>query len=153
MLLIPHLRKAAKRWRQLFFGHMGQMTFKTLGLLFIAMFGTTYGQSQSTIDNQKISTDKELNFATTDKRGIKADDGIIFLVLEDGQTLISYHKGKIIWTVNVVKTCELPDAGVQGKQDVRHIKLSVDKICVTYGKHEYANVDIKDGKVKCLGSD
>lgn len=61
------------------------------------MFGTTYGQSQSTIDNQKISTDKELNFATTDKRGIKADDGIIFLVLEDGQTLISYHCLVLIW--------------------------------------------------------
>jgi hypothetical protein len=129
---------------------MGHMTIKLLTLVCFITIATIDGLSQTTIDSSKISADKELNFAFTDKRGIKADDGIIYLVERDGQTLTAFDKSNIKWTVNIIKTCGQPKVG---KPEIRHIKLSEDKIQITFGKHDFASVDIKDGKVKYLGAD
>jgi len=109
--------------------------------------------SQSLPDNRLVTTDKEVNFAFSDKRGIKADNGIIYMVDTDLQTLTAFENKKAKWSVNIIKPCELPDVGPQEKQKIRYIKLSKDNIDVTYGKHDYATVDIKNGKVTCLGSD
>lgn len=126
------------------------MTIKILSLVIVTSTWTIDGLSQTTVDNSKVSTEKELNFSTTDKRGIKADDGIIYLVEKDGQTLTAYNKNDIKWTVNIIKICGQPKVG---KPEIRHIKLTGDKIQITFGKHDFASVDIKDGNVKYLGAD
>jgi len=128
---------------------MKQTTIKLLSLVFIISLAIN-GKAQTTLDQEKVSTNKELNFNSTDKRGIKADDGIIYFVEPDGQTLTAYEKNNIRWTVNIIKACgEL----VVGESEIRYIKLIKDKIQIIFGKQDLASVDIKDGKVKYLGSD
>lgn len=106
--------------------------------------------SQTTIDSSTISTDKQLNFTFTHKRGIKADNGIIYLVEKDGQTLTAFDNNEIKWTVNIIKICGQPRAG---RPEIRRIMLTENEIEITFGKHDFASVEIKDGKVKYLGAD
>lgn len=112
---------------------------------------TQDGLSQTTFDESLVSTDKELNFYLTDKRGIKGDDGTIYFVENKRQTIVAYdNKQKVKWTADILQTCPTP---VVGKLEIRYIKLTADKIQITFGKHDYASVDIADGKIKCLGAD
>jgi hypothetical protein len=129
---------------------MGHTTIKILTLIIAISTWTIDGLSQTTVDSSKVSTEKELNFYKTDKRGIRADNAIIYLVEKDGQTLTAYDKNDIKWTVNIIKACGQPKVG---KPEIRHIKLTDDKIQITFGKHDFASVDIKDGKVNYLGRD
>jgi hypothetical protein len=129
---------------------MGHTTIKLLTLICILTVLVIDGFPQTPVDISKISTDRELNFAFTDKRGIKADNGIIYVVERDGQTLTAYDKTNIKWTVNIIETCRRPKVG---KSEIRYIKLTEDKILITFGKHDFASVDIEGGKVKCLGAD
>lgn len=133
-----------------YLGHMGHTTIKLLTLIFILTVLVIDGFSQTPVDVSKISTDKELNFAFTDKREIKTNNGIIYVVEKDGQTLTAYDKTNIKWTVNIIKTCGQPKVG---KSEIRYVKLTKDKIQITFGKHDFASVDIDDGKVKYLGAD
>jgi len=60
---------------------MEHKTNELLILICVLTLSTTIdGVSQTPIDGSKISTGKELNFAFTGKRGIKANNGIIYLV-------------------------------------------------------------------------
>jgi hypothetical protein len=131
---------------------MRSSTKKGLSLLFLAsVFWALDGFSQTTYDDRLVSTNKELNFAFTNKRGIRADNGITYFVEKGGQTLTAYNNGNHVkWTVDVLGSCPKP---VVGRPEIRHIKLTTDKIAVTFGKHDFASVDIVDGKVKCLGAD
>jgi hypothetical protein len=127
------------------------MTNKILTLVFLISVGlTSKGCSQTPYDNKLISTEKELNFISTDKRGIKDDNGTIYLVEKDGQTLTAYNGNEVKWTVNIIKTCRVPAVG---KPEIRYLKLTHDKIQIVFGKHDYASVDIRDGKAKYLGAD
>lgn len=119
-------------------------------VIFILTLWTTELFSQATLDNSKVTTEKELNFAFTEKRGIKADNGIVYFVEKDGQILTAYENKKVKWTVDILKICPKP---TRGKPEIRYIKLTTDKIEITFGKHNFASVDILDGKVKCLGAD
>lgn len=127
----------------------GTNTILTLSFL-VSVLWTTDGLSQTTYDNRLVSTEKELNFAFTDRRGIEADNGLVYFVEKGGQRLIAYENNKVKWTADVLKSCPKPEVG---KAEIRYIKLSVDKIEITFGKHYFASVDIVDGKVKCLGAD
>jgi hypothetical protein len=70
------------------------MKFKyTFFLLFVIQI--TFGQNESVFDDTKISTDTELNFSNTDRRGIKSNDGIIYYVEKDMQTLTAYKNGEV----------------------------------------------------------
>jgi hypothetical protein len=108
------------------------------------------GFSQTALDERLISSEKELNFAFTDKRGIKSEEGIIFFVERDGQTLTAYDGERIKWTVNIIKVCGEPKVG---KPQIRYLKLIADKIEVTFGKHSFASVEVRDGKTTYLGAD
>lgn len=133
------------------FGTMRLHKNKILALSFlILLLVTTDGFSQATFDERLISTEKELNFTTTDKRGIKGEEGIIFLVERDGQTLTAYDGEKIKWTVNIIKVCGEPKVG---KPQIRYLKLTADKIEIIFGKHSFASVDVADGKATYLGAD
>jgi hypothetical protein len=131
---------------------MRPSTNKRLALTFlISVLWTLDGFSQATYDNRLVSTDKELNFAFTDKRGIKADNGIVYFVEKGGQTLTAYdNRNNVKWTTDILETCHKPAVG---KPEIRYIKLTTDKVEITFGKHDFASVDIVNGKVKCLGAD
>ena len=71
-------------------------------------------------------------------------------VEEDKKTLTAYENNKIKWQINIIEACG--DPGV-GAPEIRHLKINADKIEVTFGKHTFASVNIKDGKTRCVGSD
>ena len=116
----------------------------------ISVFAIRYGFSQRTFDERLVSTEKELNFSFTEKRGIKGENGIVFFVERDGQTLTAYTGDKKKWVVNIIKICGEPAVG---KSEIRYLKLTESKIEIIFGKHSYASVDIENGRVKYLGAD
>ena len=96
-----------------------------------------------------ISKDPEINFAQSQKRGIKSNN-IIYFVEKDLQTISSYKNNKLIWQTNVISICGKPKVG---KPEIRYIGLNKNKLLVVIGKHNFAEVDIKNGKTKLVGSD
>lgn len=124
---------------------------KILVLSFLILVLTTrYGFSQSTFDERLVSTEKELNFSSTEKRGIRGEKGIVFYAERDGQTLTAYTGEKIKWAVNIIKICGEPAVG---KPEIRYLKLTDGKIEIVFGKHSYASVDTENGRIKYLGAD
>lgn len=109
-----------------------------------------FGQNKSDFNDNEISTDFELNFLNTDKRGIKSSNGIIYYVEKDLQTITAYENGKVKWKTNIIRTCGKPSVG---KPEIRFIRLKNGEINLTYGKHNFANVDISSGNITNLGSD
>jgi hypothetical protein len=123
---------------------------KILVLLVAGFCFTVEGLSQKILGHSKVTRQRELNLRTTEKRGIEADDGVIYMVEKDGQTLAAYEGGEISWTVNIVETCGQP---VIGRTEIRYLKLSHANIQVTFGKHDFATVNLDNGQIECLGSD
>jgi hypothetical protein len=119
-------------------------------LILIIIIQTACSQTPLTYDKNKISTDTELNFSLTDKRGIESKTGIIYFVEKDLQTLSAYEKGKVLWQTNIITTCGKPAIG---EPAIRYIKLDTGKVNVTFGKHSFASVDIINGKTTYLGAD
>ena len=101
-------------------------------------------------NTNRVSKARELNFSNTDKRGIEAPNGLIYIVDKNLKILSAYQNGKIKWKSDIVKVCGKPTVG---KSEIGYIKLDGNKIFLTFGKHDYANVNIADGEVECLGSD
>jgi hypothetical protein len=130
----------------------GQYMIRLFSLLFglILIVQTTCAQNPSSFIKNKISTDIELNFAQTDKRGIEAKTGIVYYVEKDMQTVTAYENGKIKWQTNIITTCGIPAVG---QPAIRYIKLDNGKISVTFGKHSFASIDTSSGKTTYLGAD
>jgi hypothetical protein len=91
----------------------------------------------------------ELNFSKTDKRGIESESKVLYYVESDMQTITAFQRGLVKWKVNI-STCGKPEVG---EPIIRCIKLINDKILVTYGRDNYAEVNINTGKAHFLGSD
>jgi uncharacterized membrane-anchored protein len=100
-------------------------------------------------NSKLISKDSELNFTTTEKRGIEKNK-IIYYVEKDLQTVYAYKNDKIIWQTNVISICGEPKVG---KPEIRYIKYNKTKLIVVFGKHDFAEIDISNGKTIFLGSD
>lgn len=96
-----------------------------------------------------ISKDIEINFAKSQKRGIKSNN-VIYFVEKDLQTISAYKKNKLKWQTNVISICGKPKVG---KPEIRYMGLNKNKLLVVIGKHNFAEVDIKNGKTKLVGSD
>ncbi|WP_338647899.1 hypothetical protein V5J73_04490 [Flavobacterium sp. KS-LB2] len=82
-------------------------------------------------------------------RGIKSNN-TVYYIEKDIQTLSAYEKGKLKWQTNIISVCGKPSVG---KSEIRVIKPETDKLLIVFGKHSFAEVDIKNGKTKYLGSD
>ena len=125
--------------------------------LFALLIASTLNScSESKYAERLVTTDKELNFAYTDKRGIKDENGIVYIISQDYKKLIAYDHNEVKWTADILKICEDDrpwKPGMIGKPEIRYLKLKEDKIHIVYGKHSFASVDIIDGRVNCLGSD
>ncbi|MEN2401707.1 hypothetical protein GKZ90_0018090 [Flavobacterium sp. MC2016-06] len=96
-----------------------------------------------------VSKNLELNFITTPKRGIEYCK-IIYYVEKDLETISAYKNNTIIWQTNVVSVCGKPKVG---KPKIRYIRLNKDKLHVVIGKHNYAEIDIINGKTEFTGAD
>jgi hypothetical protein len=72
--------------------------------------------------------------------------GISVAVKDDNRTLVAQDKqGKVLWEVDVIKTV--------GQPVIRHMTLKDGKVTVVYGKHSFADFDLKSGKLLASGSD
>jgi hypothetical protein len=122
-----------------------------LFILIISIFLSAFnvkGQNTTAFDTAKISRAVELDFYQTDKRGIQSNIHDIFYVSEDMQTLIAFHDGQIKWKADIIKACGTPFIG---QPAIRYIKLDQGQIFITYGKHDFAQVNIVTGNTTCLG--
>lgn len=96
-----------------------------------------------------ISKESEINFEKTQSRGIEKNN-TIYYVQEDLQTVSAYKNDKLIWQTNVISVCGKPKVG---KPEIRYIGYNKAKLLVVLGKHNFAEIDINDGKTKLVGSD
>jgi len=109
--------------------------------------------SQSSIaqkyNHNLISKESEINFEKTHNRGIEKNN-IIYYVENDLQTVSAYKNDKLIWKTNVISVCGKPKVG---RPEIRYIGYNKDKLLVVLGKHNFAEIDINNGKTKLVGSD
>lgn len=117
-------------------------------LLLLGLFFTQQSFSQA-FDPKLISKESEINFANTHERGIEKND-IVYFVEQDLQTISTYKNNKLQWQTNVITICGKPKVG---EPKIRYLKYQNTKLLVVYGKHDFAEVDIKNGKTRFLGSD
>jgi hypothetical protein len=72
-------------------------------------------------------------------------------VKDDNRTLVAKDKqGKVLWEVDVIKKAGAPTVG---QPVIRHMTLKDGKVTVVYGKHSFADIDLKSGKLLASGSD
>ena len=116
--------------------------------LILALFSTQLNFAQI-IDQKLISTGSVINLTATPKRGIKKND-IIYFVGKDLQTISAYKNNKLLWQTNVISICGKPKVG---ESKIRYFKYKSGKLLVIMGKHNYAEINVTDGKTSFLGSD
>jgi hypothetical protein len=77
--------------------------------------------------------------------------GTDFRVSVDGRVLTATGEdGQVLWTVNVMEKAGAPFVG---EPTIRHLSVVDGEIAVTYGKHSFANFEIKTGRLLSSGSD
>ncbi|RKR11825.1 hypothetical protein C8C83_3574 [Flavobacterium sp. 90] len=96
-----------------------------------------------------ISKDSEINFAKTQKRGIKINN-VIYYVEKDLQTISAFKKNKLKWQTNVISVCGIPKVG---EPQIRYVGFNKNKLLIVIGKHDFAEIDTNNGKTKLVGSD
>lgn len=94
-----------------------------------------------------ISKNSELNFAKTQKRGIKKNN-IIYYVENDLETISAYKSNKLKWQTNVISICGKPKTG---EAQIRYLGFNTNKLLVVIGKHNFAEIDINSGTTKLVG--
>jgi len=94
-----------------------------------------------------ISKNSEINFAKTQKRGIKKNN-IVYYVENDLQTISAYKRSKLKWQTNVISVCGKPK---KGEPEIRYVGYNSDKLLIVIGKHNFAEVDINSGETKFVG--
>jgi len=96
-----------------------------------------------------ISKGSEINFAKTQKRGIKKNN-IIYYVENDLQTISAYKRSKLKWQTNVISVCGEPKVG---DPQIRYVGYDTNKLLIIIGKHNFAEIDINNGMTKLVGQD
>lgn len=127
------------------------MKEKTI-LLFLVLFVSLNNSAQElkTFDVELITRQTKLDLISSNKRGIETEKKEIYFVEKDNQT-ISYYLNRILeWKVNVIKKCGKPKVG---KSEIRFIEIIKEKMLVTFGKHNYVEINLKNGKTKFIGAD
>ncbi|TPG34088.1 hypothetical protein [Flavobacterium pectinovorum] len=117
-----------------------------LKLSMLTFIVTQTGFSQKYNDTL-ISKGSEINFAKTQKRGIKKNN-IIYFVENDLQTISAYKKNRLKWQTNVVSICGKPK---NGEPEIRYVGFNTNKLLVVMGKHNFAEVDINSGLTRLVG--
>ena len=111
-----------------------------LKLSMLTFFVTQTGIGQK-YNDALISKNSEINFAKTQKRGIKKNS-IVYYVENDLQTISAYKRSKLKWQTNVVSVCGKPK---KGEPEIRYVGYNSDKLLIVIGKHNFAEIDINSG--------
>jgi len=121
-------------------------------ILFLVIFVsfTNFAQELKTFDVELITRQTKLDLISSNKRGIETEKKEIYFVEKDNQTVSYYLNGILEWKVNVIKQCGKPKVG---KLEIRFIEIIKDKMLVTFGKHSYAEINLKNGKTNFIGAD
>jgi len=117
-----------------------------LKLSMLTFFVTQTGIAQK-FNDALISKSSEINFAKTQKRGIKKNN-IIYYVENDLQTISAYKGSKLKWQTNVISICGKPK---NGSPEIRYVGYNADKLLIVMGKHNFAEIDINSGLTKLVG--
>lgn len=119
--------------------------FKFLVLIVFSQAGFTQN-----FDKKLVSKRTELNLSLEPKmRGVE-NNNVVYYIEKDIQTLSAYENGKLKWQTNIISVCGKPSVG---KSEIRVVKPEAGELLIVFGKHSFAEVDIKNGKTKFLGSD
>ena len=121
-------------------------------ILFLVIFVsfTNFAQELKTFDVELITRQTKLDLISSNKRGIETVKKEIYFVEKDNQTISYYLNGILEWKVNIIKKCGKPK---DGKSEIRFIEIIKDKMLVTFGKHNYAEINLENGKTKFIGAD
>lgn len=122
---------------------------KNLLKFILSVFLLTQSSIAQKYNRNLISKESEINFEKTHDRGIEKNN-MIYYVQKDLQTICAYKNDKLIWQTNVILVCGKPKVG---KPEIRYIGYNKDKLIVVLGKHNFAEIDINNGKTKLIGSD
>jgi hypothetical protein len=80
-----------------------------------------------------------------------AESGISVSVGTDEKTLVAKdERGKVAWQADVIKLAGAPGVG---KPAVRSLSVKNGRVTAVYGKHSFADFDIRTGKLLSSGSD
>ncbi|KFF05530.1 hypothetical protein [Flavobacterium reichenbachii] len=118
--------------------------FLKLSMLTLIVTQTSVDQK---INDALISKGSEINFAKTQKRGIKKNN-IIYYVENDLQTISAYKRSKLKWQTNVISVCGKPKVG---EPEIRYIGYNTNKLLIVMGKHNFAEIDINSGITTLVG--
>lgn len=94
-----------------------------------------------------ISQKSEINFAKTQKRGIKKNN-IIYYVENDLQTISAYKRSKLKWQTNVISVCGEPK---KGEPEIRYVGYNSNKLLIVIGKHNFVEIDVNSGTSTIVG--
>jgi hypothetical protein len=119
-----------------------------LKLSMLTFFVTHTGIAQK-YNDALISQNSEINFAKTQKRGIKKNN-IIYYVENDLQTISAYKNSKLKWQTNVISVCGKPKVG---DPQIRYVGYNTNKLLIVMGKHNFAEIDVNSGITTLVGSD
>ena len=74
------------------------------------------------------------------------------LHLDDSSQILTAQSrdGKILWSVDVIKECGVPDVG---EPKVRNVTIQDGKASVVFGKHDHAVVNLESGVIESHGAD
>ena len=117
-----------------------------LKLSLLTFLVTQTGIAQK-FNNALISQNSEINFAKTQKRGIKKNN-IVYYVENDLQTISAYKRKKLKWQTNVISVCGEPQ---KGTPEIRYVGYNTDKLLIVMGKHHFAEIDINYGTTRHVG--
>ncbi|QSW88189.1 MULTISPECIES: hypothetical protein [Flavobacterium] len=117
-----------------------------LKLSMLTFMVTQTGIAQK-INDALISKGSEINFAKTQKRGIKKNN-MIYYVENDLQTISAYKRSKLKWQTNVISVCGKPKVG---NPEIRYVGYNTDKLLIVMGKHHFAEIDVNSGLTKLVG--
>jgi hypothetical protein len=117
----------------------------------ILVLQISFAQEPESYIKQKIVFKTEIVVEKIGNRGLITKNENVYYVEDDLQTICAYEdENKKIWQTNVIKTLGKPKVG---KPIIRFIKLTEKTLQVTYGKHSFAEIDIRNGKIISSGSD
>jgi hypothetical protein len=76
----------------------------------------------------------------------------LFYVESNGRRLVAFRKdGTVMWSVDVLDATKVTPK--RGNPVIRDLRLDRDRLFVTFGMHDYAEVQPNTGKTQYLGSD
>lgn len=106
----------------------------------LAFIATQTGMPQK-YNDALISNNSEINFAKTQKRGIKKNN-MVYYVENDLQTISAYKRSKLKWQTNVISVCGKPKLG---EAQIRYVGYNSNKLLIVMGKHNFAEIDVDSG--------